>query len=77
MKPRKFEPGELTRIIIGTVVASTIDGPSDDGITSKELAAKLSAQGIAMSRYRASIWLAQLADRGRINRIGRGRYEGV
>lgn len=71
MKRRILQHGELTRIIIGTVVAS------ENGIRARELTAKLNAWGIRVTKNHMSIRLAELAAKGRINRIERGRYEGV
>jgi len=71
METRKLQHGELTRIIIGTVVAS------EKGITARELVAKLESWGIPTSPHRMSVRLAELAADGRIERVGRGRYEGV
>ena len=71
MEKRTLEHGELTRIIIGTVVAS------ETAINAEELAEKLNAQGIAVTKHQMSVRLAELADQGRIERVERGRFEGV
>jgi hypothetical protein len=63
--------GELTRIIIGTVVAS------EKGLNARALAEKLNAQGIAVTKQQMSVRLAELAAEGRIERVERGRFEGV
>ena len=70
MTPRKLEHGELTRIVIGTVVAS-------EGIRAAALTKKLNAQGIMVTKHQMSVRLGELARDGRIERLSRGLYEGV
>lgn len=72
MRKRNLAHGELTRIIIGTVVAS-----DEDGITARQLTDKLNAWGIGVTMNQMSVRLAELADRGRIERVERGRFKGV
>jgi hypothetical protein len=73
MEKPKLEHGELTEIIIGTVVACE----DHRGITAKQLAAKLNAEGIAITKPQAGTRLAELYANGRIERVARGRYKGV
>lgn len=69
---RKLARGELTEIIIGTVVAA-----GDDGINAKVLAEKLNSWNIKLSSPHAGLHLAKLAREGRIERIRTGIYKGV
>jgi hypothetical protein len=72
-KRRDLEHGELTRIIIGTVVASGDHG----GINARKLTEKLNSWGYRVTLQQMATRLAELAAEGRIDRIERGRYEGV
>lgn len=72
MRKRELVHGELTRIIIGTVVAA-----EDKGIDARELTAKLNAEGLEVTKHQMSVRLAELAAEGRIERISRGRFTGV
>jgi hypothetical protein len=72
MQRNQLAHGELTEIIIGTVVAS-----GDQGITAPELAAKLKSWGIERTTNHIRCRLAELAAQGRIERAKHGRYEGV
>ena len=71
LPPRELEHGELTRIIIGTVVAA------EPGINARQLAEKLNKQGIRVTKHQMSVRLALLAKTGRIERVHRGMYTGV
>ncbi len=71
MEKRNLERGELTRIIIGTVVAS------ETAINANQLTEKLNAWGIAVTKLQMSVRLAELAKQGRIERVERGRFKGV
>ena len=71
MERRSLERGELTRIIIGTVVAR------DGGITARQLTDALNAQGISVTMAQMSVRLAELAADGRIERVSKGVYQGV
>jgi fatty acid-binding protein DegV len=66
-----LEHGELTAIIIGTVVAA------DRGINAGELTRKLNAWGHRVTAAQMSVRLAELARDGRIDRLRRGVYAGV
>ncbi|MBL1216607.1 MAG: hypothetical protein D8M59_03845 [Planctomycetes bacterium] len=80
-----LEHGELTRIIIGTVGAYTefgpgvrpADAPEGRGIDAGFLAAKLNSWGITITKTQAATRLNELANEGQIERVSRGRYEGV
>jgi len=80
-----LEHGELTRIIIGTVGAYTEDGvgvcpddaPDGRGINAAFLTAKLNSWGITITKTQAATRLNELAKKGDIERVARGRYEGV
>jgi len=72
-RERELERGELTRIIIGTVVASGVRG-----IRPRDLTLKLNSWGIPVTQNQMSARLNKLASAGRIKRIGaRGLYSGM
>ena len=71
MEPRRVPRGELTRIIIGTVVAH------DEPITARQLTDILNAQGIMVTAQQMSVRLNELANEGRIERVSKGLFEGV
>jgi len=71
-RKEELQHGELTEIIIGTVVAA-----GDDGITARQLTDKLNSWGIEVTMTQMATRLAELAAQGRIDRKRRGLYEGV
>lgn len=71
MEPRRLDRGELTRIIIGTVVAQ------DQPITARRLTEILNGWGIMVTAKHMSVRLNELAKDGRIERVSKGLFEGV
>ncbi len=71
-EPRKLAFGELTEIIIGTVVAA-----GDEGINAQTLAEKLISWNIKTTPLLAGLHLSKLTRQGRIERIRRGVFKGV
>ena len=67
---RKLKHGELTDIIIGTVVANP-------GISAQELVAKCESWNIRITLSHARARLHQLAQQGRIDKVGRNKFEGM
>jgi hypothetical protein len=65
-----MEHGEFTRVIIAAVVAH---GP----IRAGELVKKLVSWGWDTNKHVVSVRLAELGNKGKIERVGRGLYEGV
>ena len=73
----QLEHGELTRIIIGTVVNHDLYLGHKSGITAREVARLLNQWGIPITENHARARLNELAQRGRIDRVSRGRFKGV
>lgn len=71
---RRLQPGELTRIIIGTVVNHDIYLGHHSGISAAEVARLMNQWGIAITENHARVRLNELANKGRIDRIARGRF---
>ena len=74
---RHLERGELTRIIIATVVNHDIYLGHTGGITAGEVARLLNQWGIPITENHARARLNELANKGRIDRVSRGRYAGM
>ena len=72
-----LERGELTRIIIGTVVNHEIYLGHKRGISATELVQLLHTWGIPITENHARVRLIELAHKGRIERVSRGRYAGM
>ena len=73
-EPKRPRHGEMTEIVIGTVVNAGVDGA---GITARELAEKLTEWGYPMTRHQCAVMLVGLARAGRIERVRTGLYKGV
>lgn len=71
---RRLQPGELTWIIIGTVVNHDQYLGHHGGISAAEVARLLNQWGIAITENHARSRLNELANQGRIDRIARGRF---
>ncbi len=67
---RTLKHGELTDIIIGTVVANP-------GISAQELVAKCESWNIRLTLSHARARLHQLAQQGRIDQLGKNKYAGM
>jgi predicted transcriptional regulator of viral defense system len=74
---RQLGPGELTEIIIGTVVNHEVYLGHHDGISAAELARLLNPWNIRITENHARTRLNELANKGRIERVSRGRFTGV
>lgn len=74
---RKPAQGELTRIIIGTVVNHDMYLGHRDGISASEVARLMNQWGIRITENHARTRLNELANKGRIERVARGRFGGV
>lgn len=74
---RQLERGELTRIIVGTVVNRDIYLGHKGGITAGEVARLLNQWGIRITENHARTRLNELANKGRIDRVSAGRFTGV
>jgi predicted Rossmann fold nucleotide-binding protein DprA/Smf involved in DNA uptake len=70
---RRLPHGDLTRIIIGTVCCCE----AGEGINAAELTAKLNSWGHKVTKAQMATRLSELARDGVIERVSRGRYEGV
>jgi len=71
LKPNA-ERGELTKVVIGTVVAA-----GEEGITPKHLTKKLNEWGWQVTANQMGACLDGLYKTGRIEKASRGRYTGV
>ncbi len=76
-QPRELPRGELTRIIIGTVANHDAYLDHGRGMSATELARLLNQWGIPITENHCRSRLNELANRGRIDRVSRGRFKGV
>lgn len=70
METRKLDRGELTTIVIATVMNQ------DQPVNARQVTEMLNSWGIAITIHQMSVRLSELGNQGRIHRVSRGLYEG-